>query len=291
MRQSRIIYLILFLSVAPLCVGAQQRLPQRIISVSPNVTEMLYGVGAFDRVVAVSDYCTYPPAVKSLPRVGGWQTSNLERIVALHPDLVILTDAQAPFLEAQLRQLGFRSLVIPSHSLNDVFVAIEKIGSATGRVQQAAALAQQTRASLDAVRNKTKNAPPRSVLFVVDRTPGALRDLYVATQGSYLDELIEIAGGKSIAALAKSGYAKISKEAVLALNPEIIIDMVHVPKGRLRENLMIVWNDLPELRAVREKHIYPVSEEFIPHASQFVADAAKLLAGLIHSDLYRGGKQ
>ena len=114
--------------------------------------------------------------------------------------------------------------------------------------------------------------------------------MYVATQGSFLAELIEIGGGRSIAAAAKNGYGKISKEAVLALNPEVIIDMVHGSKGRLGEHPEEVWHDLPELLAVRDGRVYPVRDEFIPHASQFVADTAKLLARLIHPEAFQGIK-
>jgi iron complex transport system substrate-binding protein len=264
---------------------------QRIISTSPNITEILYGVGAFNRVVAVSQFCTYPPEVAGLPRVGGWQDTNLEKIAALRPDLVILTDAQGPFLEHGLSQLGLRSLVVPTQSLRDVFVAIDRIGQATGHTPQAAALAAQTRAALDSVRAVTGKLPQRSLLFVVDRTPGTLRDLYVATEGSFLEELVRIAGGKSVAAPARNGWGKISKEALLALDPELIIDMVHVPEGRLAEDLLLVWNDLPELRAVQQRRVYSVSSRFVPHASQFVADTARHLARLIHPEAFPPGRQ
>ena len=289
MRRIRLLVLLIFVSLAGLCSSAQTSLPRRIISLSPNVTEILYGVGAFDRVVAVSDYCTYPPAVKNLPRIGGWQNSSVERIAAFRPDLVILVDAQAPFLEDKLQKLGLRTLVTPSRSLNDVFATMEEIGRATGHEAQAADLVRSTRAALDEVRNTTRKLPRRSVLFVVDRTPGTLRDLYVATEGGFLEELVAIGGGKSIAAPAKSGYGRISKEAVLTLNPEIIIDMVHGSKGKFGERPEMVWQDLPELQAVRERRIYPVREEFLPHASQFVADTAKLLARLIHPEAFQGG--
>ena len=80
--------------------------PKRIVSIAPSATEILYGVGAFDRVVAVSEFDTYPPAVKLLPRVGGWHTPNLERLAALRPDLIVMTEAQAAFVLDQLRQMG-----------------------------------------------------------------------------------------------------------------------------------------------------------------------------------------
>jgi ABC-type Fe3+-hydroxamate transport system substrate-binding protein len=120
---------------------------------------------------------------------------------------------------------------------------------------------------------------------VVDRTPGTLRDLYVATQGSYLAELIEIAGGECVAAPQPAGYSKISKEAVVALAPDLIMDFVHGSTNRLGEDPVAVWGDLSLLRAVRERQVYPVRNEFVPHASQFVADTAELFAHIIHPEL------
>ncbi|HWY48282.1 MAG TPA: ABC transporter substrate-binding protein [Bryobacteraceae bacterium] len=259
--------------------------PQRIISTSPNITEILYGIGAFDKVVAVSDYCTYPPAVKSLPRVGGWENSNLEQIIRLRPDLVALSDAQGPMIQPQLQQLGVRTLVVPTRTLANVFEAMNLLGQATGHESQARELAAQVHTKLDTVRLKTSSLPRRRVLLVVDRTPGTLRDLYVATQGSYLAELIDIAGGECIAAPQPAGYSKISKEAVVALAPDLIMDFVHGTTNRLGEDPVAVWGDLSLLRAVRERQVYPVRNEFVPHASQFVADTAELFAHIIHPEL------
>jgi iron complex transport system substrate-binding protein len=129
--------------------------PKRIISVSPNLTEILYGLGAFDRVIAVSDYCTYPPAVESLPRIGGWASPNLERIVSLRPDMVVMTEAQASILDYNLQQLGIRTLVVQSQTVDDVFSAIHAVGAAVGKENEARALASATKATLERVRNRT----------------------------------------------------------------------------------------------------------------------------------------
>jgi len=256
--------------------------PKRIVSLSPSTTEILYGVGAFPRVVGVSQYCTYPPEVAKLPRVGGWQTSDVEKILALHPDLVVLTDAQAPFISDRLSAFGIHFIAVPSESLADVFSAIRSIGEATGNQAKASILTRDMHASLDALRAKTERLPRRTVLLSVSRTPGTLSDLYVATGGSYLIDLVEIAGGQSVVEPAQRGYGKISKEAILTLNPEVIIDLVHGSKARFGEHAADVWNDLPELRAVREKHVYPVDDQFIPHPSQFVTRTAEAFAHIIH---------
>lgn len=277
--------LISVLIFAALTTRAADPTAQRIVSLSPSTTEILYGVGAFPHVVAVSQYCSYPPEVAKLPRVGGWQTSDIESIVAMHPDLVALTKAQEPFIAERLRAFGLRWISVPSESLADVFTAIDIIGKATGNQTQSADLIRQVHGSLDAIRAATKNLPRRSVLLCVSRTPGTLSDLYVATEGSYLIDLVEIAGGRSVAAPARTGYGKISKEAILTLNPDVIIDLVHGSKSKLGEHVMDAWNDLPELRAVQAKQIYPVDDQFVPHPSQFVTHTARIFERILHPEV------
>jgi len=272
----------LLLLAAP--AGHAENLPRRIISASPDVTEILYGVGAFDRVVAVSDYCTYPPEVKNLPHVGKWEDTNLEQIVTLRPDLVIFTEAQAPFLADHLRSLGIRYLAIGDTRLNDVFTSIDAIGKATGHEAQARDLAARVRSRLDTTAARTRALTRVRALLVVDRTPGTLRDLYLATEGSFLCDLVRIAGGECAGAPARNGYAKISKEAVVELAPDAIIDFVHSAPGRLGEDPVAVWTELRELAAVRSHRVYPVRDEFVPHPSQFVAETAELFARLLHPE-------
>ena len=133
-------------------------LAQRIISLSPSATEILYGIDAFDHVVAVSRYCEYPPEVENLPRVGGWTDTNLEQIIALEPDLVMLTgvDAQAPLMEPKLHALGIETLAVGSQSMADIFESIETIGEAVGHEVQAKKLVGEMRAELDDIRRRTR---------------------------------------------------------------------------------------------------------------------------------------
>ena len=259
--------------------------PGRIISTSPNVTEILYGVGAFDRVIAVSDFCTYPPAVKSLPRIGGWDKPSLEKLVTLRPDLVIFTEVQAPFLQDQLRQLNINTLVVPGRNLADVFSAISEIGHATGDEREAARLNASVKATLDRVRERARRLPQVRTMCVVDRTPGTLRDLYVVAKGSYLADLIELAGGAVIGPESKEGYERISKEAVVRLNPEAIFDFFHAPKGAFAEDEVATWQELAELDAVKKRRVYPIHDEFVVHSSQMVAKTAILFARLLHPNV------
>ena len=262
--------------------------PARIVSLSPSVTEILHGVGAFDRVVAVSDYCEYPKEVAKLPRVGGWNNPNLEQIASLRPDLVIFSDPQAQFVKDKIEGLGIRTLSVPGRTLEDALKSIELVGRATGNVKETEELLAHTRTTIETVRLKTEKLPRRRVLCVVDRVPGTLRDLYTASEGSFIEQLIEVAGGESVAPPARAGWGKLQKEAVVALDPEIIIDlMMQRSDGQLAEDTQAVWRELPELRAVREGRVHALREPSLIHPSQFVADAARRFAELIHPEEFK----
>jgi iron complex transport system substrate-binding protein len=264
--------------------------PQRIVSLSPSVTEILYGLGAWPQVIAVSQFCTYPDDVKNKPRVNGWDNTNLEQVMALKPDFVIGVDAQEPFLRDKLNGLGVRSLFLKSQTLADILASVGEIGGATGHEHEGKDLAAKIQGEIDAVRRAVADRPHPRVLCVVDRVPGTIRDLYTATRGSYLDELISIAGGESIAPQAEHGYGKINKEAVLTLNPEVIIDMVQGSKGNFGEDPVAVWNELGEVRAVRDKRIYSISDPSVIHPSQFVGHTAQTFARALHPESFTDAK-
>ena len=122
------------------------------------------------------------------------------------------------------------------------------------------------------------------MVLVIDRTPGTLRDLYTATEGSFLSELIEIAGGHLVVQPAKAGYAKLSKEDLLALNPDIILDFIQGPNSRFAGDPLEAWREMPELKAVRTRRVHEVNEDFVPHASQRIVQTAELFARLIHPE-------
>lgn len=264
--------------------------PQRIISLSPSTTEVLYGVGAFERVVAVSSYDKFPPEVSQLPKVGGWSNTNLEQVATLKPDLIVMTSSQAPLIKDKLDALGVRTLIVPSYTVADALLGIEQIGAATGRVEAARKLVAETRAKLEDVRARTRELPRLRVLCIVDRVPGTLRGLYAATQGSFFVELIEMAGGESIAPPASNGFGQISKEAVVALNPDIIFDLLQTGEGQLAEDVQEVWKELANVKAVRDGRVYRLRDESMLHPSQFVGDTARKFAEMIHPQAFGDAK-
>jgi iron complex transport system substrate-binding protein len=268
-------------------VPASGAKPARIISLTPSTTEILHGVGAFERVVAVSDYCSYPPGVSKLPRVGGWNNPNMEQIASLRPDLVIFSDAQAQFVKDKVEAAGIKTLSVPSQTLEDAFTAITLVGRATGDEAAAERLLQQTRASVETIRLATARLPRRRVLCVVDRVPGTLRDLYTAGGDSFIAQLIRVAGGEPVSPPTREGWGKMQKEAVVALDPDVILDlMMQKEAGSLAEDTLAVWKELPGLRAVRDGRVYPVRDETVLHPSQLVGDSARKFAELIHPEAF-----
>jgi len=259
--------------------------PLRIVSLSPDLTEMLYGVGAFSRVVGVSNYDTYPPEVVKLPHLGQLHSPNLEKLTALRPDLVIINNAQAPFLEETLRELGLRVLKTSNRSVAEVYAAVIAIGRETGHESEATKLVASMRQGLDHVASKTSGHSRPRVVLVVDRTPGTLRDLYAATDGSFLAELVGIAGGRIAVPPVQTGYTKLRKEDLLAADPDIILDFIQGPKSRLAGDPMEAWREMPELKAVRTKQVQGVNQDFVPHASQRMVQTAELFSRLIHPEI------
>jgi iron complex transport system substrate-binding protein len=174
--------------------------------------------------------------------------------------------------------------VVPSRTVADVYSAMGELGRATGRVEGAERLAAATREALARVSRRTAGLPKPSVVLIVNRTPGTLRDLYTAAQGSFLAELVQTAGGRVVAPAAARGYERLSKEDLLAVNPDVILDFIHGSQSRLAGNPMAAWKEMPELKAVRNGRIHGVQEDYVPHASQRIAQTAELFARLIHPE-------
>jgi iron complex transport system substrate-binding protein len=266
-------------------VAAAADAPKRIVSLSPDLTEILYGVGAFNRVVAVSDYDTYPAETAKLPHLGQLHSPSLEKLAGMRPDLVVINAAQAPFLEDSLRELNLRIVKTSNKSVADIYASILTIGHATGNDSEAAKLVAATHEGLDRVARRTAKLPKVPVVLIVDRLPGTLRDLYTATDGSFLAELVEIAGGRIAVPPVDHGYKKLSKEDLLAVNPEIILEFIQGKKSRFAGDPMEAWHEMPELKAVHNHRVYGLPEDFVPHASQRIVQTAELFAKKIHPEI------
>jgi iron complex transport system substrate-binding protein len=263
-----------------LALSAQAQ-PARIVSTFPSVTETLFALGAGDRVVGVSNYCRYPPAVLSLPKVGTYTKPDPEKIALLRPDLVFVQKSAANLAE-RLDALGIKHVEITIGSLAEVYSMIHDIGRAIGSADKANKLNENIRARLDAIRAEAGGRPRPKVLIVIGRTPGMLTGLAAAGPSPYIGELLEIAGGSNVLTGPAIAYPHISLETVVRLNPDIILDASNMGdassdasqrEARLREP----WLAHRELAAVKSGMLFALTSEALVTPGPRVVDAVELI--------------
>jgi len=275
-----------------LSLGAQ---PKRIVSVSPSITETLFALGLGDRVVGVTQYCHYPPEATTRPKVGSYLRPNVEVIAGLRPDLVIVEDtgkADPAAAASQLERIGLPVLRIELGDLQRTFEGLRKIGERCGVGDRAVQLVAQVRGKLNGVRQRTSGLPKKSLLFIVGRSPGGLEHLIAVGKGSYLNELIEIAGGVNALASGPLPYPRISLETVLGLNPDVLVDMgdmadtVAVSEEHKR-NVVALWSRQAGLKAVARRAVFGVASDIFVVPGPRVADAAQAFETMLHPEAAR----
>jgi iron complex transport system substrate-binding protein len=261
------------------------RPPQRIVSLSPNVTEIIYGLGAWDKIVGVTMYSDFPPEAKTIPNVGGWVNPNLEAIVRLKPDLVIFMTDQDSIFGDNIRKLGLNTLSIDSNkSIKDIQNSILQLGKILQKEQEAENLAARIRSNLEEMSSKTSRVPRKRVLFVVGRNPGTLEDIYVIGRDNYINELINLAGGENV--VKSNRFAlKIAKDAILSFDPEVIIEIIY-DKTDNRDSTIETWSGLKEISAVKNNEVHIVSSSELLRPSQRIIEGAYILAHILHPEVF-----
>ena len=259
--------------------------PQRIVSTAPSFTEMLFAIGAGDRIVAVSTYCHYPAAANKLPRVGNYLQPNVEAIARMQPDLVLVHAEQKTTL-TQLAGLGIKTLAIKNTNLEETLRSAPEIGAAVGLADQGAALEKSIRAKLAAIERRFAGKSPRTLLFIVGRTPGRLDGMIAVGKGSFLNEVIRIAGGKNVLFDSPVTYPRISMEAVLRLAPDVIVDMgdMAVTTGVTEEHkrsVVRLWESQQAIRAVTKKKVFAVAADIFVVPGPRVVEAAEAFAAML----------
>jgi iron complex transport system substrate-binding protein len=254
--------------------------PQRIVSVAPSITEILFALGVGNQIVGVTTYCNYPEAAKTKPKVGGYTTPSLEAILALRPDQVIMMKNR-PDVAQKLRQTGIDVAELQTENLAGIYESIRVISEKIGVPERGRSLTQSIRAELQ---NVAKNAtgPKAKVLFIVGRRPGAVADLIGVGRGSYLNELIALAGAENVLADADVPYPRINMEEVIRRDPDIIIDMGHnqMVTDSQKQAVKQLWKNFSFLRAVQREAVFPISADYFvtpgPRVVQAVRDIRKM---------------
>lgn len=272
--------------VLPLLISiAAFSAPQRIVSTAPSFTETLFAIGAGDRVVAVSTYCHYPEAANRLPRVGSYLQPNVEAIARLKPDLVLVHAEQKTAL-AQLAGLGVKTLALRNATLEQTLHSATEIGGAIGMSEQGAALERSIREKLAAIEKRSSGKTPRTLLFIVGRTPGRLDGMIAVGKGSFLNEVIRIAGGRNVLYDSPVAYPRISMEAVLRLSPDVIVDMgdMAVTTGVTEEHKQSVvklWHAQQGIAAVTKNKVFAVAADIYVVPGPRVVEAAESFAAML----------
>jgi iron complex transport system substrate-binding protein len=256
--------------------------PNRIVSVAPAITEILFALGAGDQVVGVTTYCKYPEAARAKPKIGGFTTPNVEAILALRPDQVVMTKTR-PDVAQKLRQTGIDVLEVQPDTLSGIYESIQSISRQLGVPARGQTLIESIREELQGAAVKPGAGTKPRVLFIVGRTPGTVLDLSVAGRGTYLNELIGLAGGENVFADASVPYPQVSMEEVIRRNPDVIIDMGHneMLTEAQKENVKQLWRKYAFLAAVKNNNVFPISADYFvtpgPRVVQAVRDIRKMI--------------
>ena len=265
--------------------------PRRIVSTAPSITEMLFALGLGDRVVGVTTFCRYPPEAAKRPKIGTYTEPSIEAITALRPDLVIIQKNPIQ-LQAKLERVGMRVLEVSHDDIEGVYRSIQAIGAAAGVPSKASSLTASMRRDLAAIHARVLKLPPRRIMFVVGRAPNRLEDLVVVGRASYLNELMQLAGGTNIFRDAVAPYPKVGLEELLARDPEVIVDMgdmantVGVTEEHKR-SVVALWNRYPTLTAVRNHRVYAVAADIYVVPGPRMVQAAGEFARILHPEAGR----
>ena len=254
--------------------------PERIVSIGPSITEFLFALGAGPRVVGADDFSDEPAAAKTLDKVGGIKV-NFEKVVALKPDLVLSVKFSDGTIE-KLASAGLLVMVVDPQSTNDVARTATLIGRTVGADGEA--MARDIQKKIDDVRAKTATATAKPrVYHEIDASDPT--KIFTVGPGSYIDDLIAIAGGVNIAAKAATAYPQLSAEEVLRADPEVIVLAAADYSAKPEEvSARAGWS---AITAVRNKRFGTIAPNLINRPGPRVGEAAEAYARIVHPELYR----
>lgn len=255
--------------------------PQRIISLAPSLTELLFALGVGDRIVGVTTHCDRPPEARQLPQVGDITQLSLEAIASLAPDLILVNSLA---LEEALQPLRdrVRIITVPTDNLDQVLASVELVGDAVGRPETARELKKQHAATLDAARSRRGNRTGARVLVVVQRDP-----FFVAGHGSYVHELLELLGYENAAAGLNAAWPCVSAEALIQMAPDALVDAApnaSATEANGDEEALAYWNQFPNLPAVKTTRVRRLKSDSVVRPGPSLKEALEALEQSIAPD-------
>ena len=276
--------LILVLLTFPGCQSVthprNQQSHLRIVSLSPSVTEMLFSLEAGDMIVGVTDHCDYPPAAKDIERIGGFGAPNIERLLALSPDLVIATGRERASAVAILDRARIPVLWLKTNSISMVLEALLEVGRHVGRQEHSQQLVAAMQSELESIAQQHQQIPsnmrPRVFVEVWNHP------ITTVGNGSYVGELISRAGGINVAHEINLPYPTVNPEKVVEWNPDTIL-LMHMNPQEPKEDLSlrIGWRDMTAIRS--GKIIDDISPDLLLRPGPRLAQGVRILSRRLHS--------
>jgi iron complex transport system substrate-binding protein len=258
--------------------------PRRIVSLVPASTEILFAIGAGDRLAGVGSYDRFPPEVSRLPRVGALIDPDIERILSLRPDLVLLYSTQVE-LKQRLDRVGIPHYSSEVGSLADILSTIRSLGARVDAKARAELVAASIEQSLSAVRRSVASKPRPRTILVFGRDAGSLRNINANGGYGFIADLLDIAGGDNALGDIKQPLVQLSTEMILARRPDAIVELQYGDKATAQDPArdLAPWNALASVPAVRNRRIHLlVGDEFVVPGPRVVL-AAERLAQALHS--------
>jgi iron complex transport system substrate-binding protein len=263
--------------------GRSVTLPQRVdrvVTLAPNLTEIVFAVGAGDRLVGDTTYCDYPPQAKTIAKIGDTLNPSLERIIGLKPQVVLISTAsQLETFTQQLQNQNIAVFVTDPHDLEGVFRSIEQIGQIMSQQQQAGALVQKLRERTNAVAAAVKNATPVRVFYQASAEP-----LYVPGHDAFVTDLMRRAGGLSVTADVPGAWPKFSNESALAAKPDAIILPTGGSMGSANSTVAEALRNSP---AALSGRVYKINDDLLARPGPRVVDGLEQMARALHPEAFK----
>jgi iron complex transport system substrate-binding protein len=258
--------------------------PARVVSLAPSITEMLFAIGLDEQIVGVTEFCDYPDAAKSKATVG-YSNPSVEALIALRPEVVFAPrDFLRPDLQVKLDQLKIPLFVLEARTVEDILLQIHTLGTMFEKVSVGNEVTQGMRRRMAEIRRKVETPSARRVLYVLNSQP-----LITVGPGSFIHQMIGLAGGINIAAQAGVAYPKLSMEAVLKEDPEVLIfpsgEVEAVPRSEQQQ-----WRRWDSLSAVKYQRFHEVSSNLLNRPGPRAIEALEQLARAIHPELFGSGQ-
>lgn len=254
--------------------------PQRIVSLAPGLTEILYALGLDEKIAGVTSYCNWPKQALKKPKIGGFTNPSVEKIVSLKPDLIIVTaDGNRKDIMQKLERVGLSVYVTNPSDTAGILKSILDIGEITNRQKEARRLVNQLQKRLNYIEVQVRLKSKPKVFFQIGLEP-----VITVGKGTLINETIERAGGINVAGHDTARYPRYSAEGIMQASPEIVL---FAPMANDREFTAVkkFWQELKGVPAVKNNKIYPVNTDLIGRASPRIVDAIEQMALIFHPEI------